>query len=1104
MKYALFNIVVSVLILAGCQKKNDAVFRLVPSKESGVHFRNTLTETVDFNIFNYMYFYNGGGVAVGDVNGDSLPDVYFSSNQEANKLYLNEGNFKFRDVTDAAGVAGFNGWTTGVTMADVNADGKLDIYVNNLGDYLIYKGKNQLFINEGNGPDGLPIFTDKAMEFGLDLVGFSTQVLFLDYDRDGDLDMYMLNHSLHQNGTFGKSHLRKEKHQLAGDKFFRNDGGRFVDVTGSSGIYSSVIGYGLGVAAGDVNMDGWQDIYVGNDFHENDYLYINQKDGTFKEVLEMQINHTSRYTMGVDLADFNNDAFPDLISMDMLPSDPLILKASQAEDPYDIYNFKIKYGYNHQFARNNLQLNNRNNTFSEIAYFANVQATDWSWATFFADFNLDGRKDIFIANGILRRSNDLDYINFISVDSIQMRMKYQMTERELTYIDKMPKLKINNFLFINGGDSTFSDVSSEWGLNTPSYSNGAAYADLDNDGDLDLVVNNIEDEAFVYENTIIAPEKKDANSFLQVAFAGDLPNAYGYGAKVFLFTKGSMQMQECSPTKGYQSSVDQRLTFGTGTHNSIDSMWVIWNDGRFEKKRNVRTNRRIILKQSDAKGDFDYSIFHIDKPIFKEETGMSIPYVHRENSFIEFNREGLLPHMISAEGPACAIADVNNDGLEDIFLGGAKRIPASLFLQTSEGIFVKAQQPLIYSDSINEDVDAIFFDANGDQHPDLFVLSGGNEYNNNSPYSKPRLYLNNGKGLFDKKALLPDIGLQGSVVTSEDMDGDGDPDLFLGARSIPWKYGIRPDSYIFFNDGKGNFSDVTQRTAPELNSFGFVTDAVWADMNGDKVKDLVVAGEWSPIKVFINNNSSLVLQKETGLENFSGWWNSIKEVDIDGDGDNDLIAGNLGLNSKLKTSVENPVRMYVSDFDSNDSVDQIVTHVLKDEEYPMYTRDEMTRQMPVLKKKYLSYHKFAEASFGDIFDPKAIMEAEKFQANLFESSIIENLGGGKYSMRPLPAAVQFSPVNSILVDDFNSDGNNDLLVAGNCFAVNIQLGRYDASYGSVLFGNGKGHFKPVPAVEAGLKITGETRHLKTINVKGKKYFLAVRNNNSIKFFSLNN
>lgn len=1102
---------IAVALLSGsCGQRSDKGFRRVPSSESGIHFRNVLTESAEFNIFNYLYFFNGGGVAVGDVNGDALLDVFFTSNQEPDKLYLNEGDFRFRDVTEPAGVEGFKGWATGVTMADVNSDGRLDIYVSYLGDYLIYKGKNQLLINEGNDENGVPRFTDRAVEYGLDLVGFSTQAAFFDYDRDGDLDMFMLNHSVHRNGTYGKSTLRNNEHALAGDRLLRNDNGRFIDVTRGSGIYNSVLGYGLGIAVSDVDLDGWPDIYVGNDFHENDYLYINQRNGTFREVLEQQMNHTSRYTMGVDLADFNNDAFPDVIAMDMLPEDPKILKSAQAEDGYDVYNFKINFGYNHQFARNTLQLNNRNGTFSEIALMAGVYATDWSWATFFADFDLDGNKDLYVANGIYRRSNDLDYINFISADSVQRMISVdELGEHELKYTEKMPKLKTTNYLFINNGDSTFSDRSADWGFDTPSYSQGAAYADLDNDGDLDLVVNNLEDEAFVYENLAITKEKKEkaqAHHYLQVALKGKPGNLFGIGARVFVYAGGKMQVQECMPTRGYQSSVDYRLTFGLGAGDHVDSLIVVWNDGSFERMKNVNADRQMILDQQNAGGVFDFSVFHKTTPFFVRATDeLSIPYRHKENRFVEFNREALIPHMMSAEGPGAAVADVNGDGREDLFAGGAKWKEGHLYLQTADGKFQELKQPAIAKDSVHEDTAAEFFDADGDGDQDLVVVSGGNEFARRSPNRIPRLYLNDGKGNFSRSAGMPEIYLTGSCVRIADMDADGDPDMFLGARSIPWQYGIRPDSYILRNDGKGTFSDVTHTIAPALQKFGFVKDAIWADLNNDHLQDLVLAAEWSPITVLMNHKGRLTpLGEGSGLEKSNGWWNVVRAADFDNDGDPDLVAGNLGLNSKLKTSPEAPVRMYAADMDKNDSIDQILTHFIKGKEYPFHTRDEMTKQMPSLKKKYLSYSKFASATLRDMFSDEQLNKAEQYAAYTFQSSLIENLGGGKFSVKPLPKAAQFSTVNAIVADDIDGDGNADLLLAGNFYPINIQMGRNDASYGLFMKGNGRGHFTAVPAVQSGFSVTGEVRSFRRILADNKPHYLAIRNNNTIEAFKIGN
>ncbi len=1098
----IFIVSIIVIVCVRCGKE-DKKFRQVPSSESGITFKNTLTFSPEFNILNYMYFYNGGGVAIADFNGDHLPDIFFTSNQEPDKLYLNKGSLKFEDITEVAGVGGFNGWTTGVTTADVNGDGRIDIYVGYLGDYLIYRGKNQLFINEGNDENGIPKFTDRAMEYGLDLIGLSTQAGFFDYDRDGDLDMFMLNHSLHQQGTFGKASRRTEAHPLAGDKLLRNDNGHFVDVTQAAGIYSSVIGYGLGLVFGDVNMDGWVDIYVGNDFHENDYLYINQGDGTFKESLDLAMNHTSRFSMGVDCADLNNDGFPDIISTDMLPEDPQILKSSAAEDPYDIYKYKIGFGYSHQFARNNLQLNNQDGTFSEIALKAGVASTDWSWSALFADFDLDGYKDIFIANGIPKRPNDLDYTNFMSIDSIRYKAENGLGNDKET-IEKMPKIKVSNFIFVNNHDSTFSNKAKEWGLDIPSYSNGVAYADLDNDGDLDLVVNNIEDEAFLYENRSVKKENKTNPNFIQFELKGKSPNQFGVGTKVFVYDSGTLQLQESIPTRGFQSAVDYILTFGLNNSKTVDSVKVIWGNGAYQTLTNVKVNQRLVVDQQNASGNFDYSVFHKINMLFVKDTTAIIPFKHRENTaFVEFTREQLLPHMLSLEGPASAVGDINGDEREDIFLGGGKWQGASLYVQNEKGKFVLSKQHTITLDSTFEDVDAVFFDADNDSDNDLFVVSGGNEFSGTSVYRNPRLYLNNGKGEFTKAQTMLDIFTTGSCVAVTDVDKDGDIDVFVGSRAIPWKYGVKPDSYLLLNDGKGNFTNGTETSAPYLLKFGFVKDAVWADIDNDKDDDLIIAAEWSPITILLNNKGKLtpLTIEGSGLENTNGWWNAVTTVDIDEDGDLDIIGGNLGLNSKLHTSLTEPVRMYVGDFDKNDSTDQILAHYMKGKEYPFHTRDEMTKQMPFLKKRYLSYHKFSEATASDIFGDQ-LKSVTSFVAYNFNSSIIENLGEGKFKIKSLPSAAQNSTVNAIETGDFDKDGHNDLLIAGNFYPVNIQMGRYDASYGLLLKGDGKGNFKPVPAIRSGFSVRGEVRSLKKINVNGRDFYLTVRNNDTLEAFTL--
>jgi hypothetical protein len=1100
-KSVLYLIVVA--IISSCTNTTDKKFRLVKSSESGITFKNELKPTVEFNIFNYMYFYNGGGVATGDLNNDGLVDIYFTANQGTNKLYLNKGNFKFEDITEASGAQGLNGWAAGVTMADINSDGKLDIYVSYLGDYLIYKGRNLLLINEGNDANGIPKFTDRSVEYGLDLVGFSTQAAFFDYDLDGDLDMFMLNHSLHQNGTFGKSDLRYETHPLAGDKLMRNDGNRFTDVTKGSGIYSSVIGYGLGVVVSDVNLDGFPDIYVGNDFHENDYLYVNQGNGTFKESLEKSMQHTSNFSMGCDFTDFNNDAFPDLISMDMLPYDPKILKASAAEDTYEIRDFKLHFGYGYQFARNTLQLNQHDGTFSEIGIFAGVYATDWSWSALGADFDLDGFKDIFIANGIERRSNDLDYINFITIDSVQARLNFDLKEREMEYYKKMPQIKIPNFLFINNRDSTFTNKAMDWGLEQSSYSHGAAYADFDNDGDLDLVTNNAVDEAFLYENLFLTKDVKPENGFIQISLKGKAGNLQGIGAKAILYNKGTVQMLECTATKGFQSAVDTRMTFGIGKESSIDSLIIVWPDKTYQLLKSVQGNQKIEVDQNKASGSFDYSRFHTEKQIFKNATNqLGITYRHKENDFVEFSREALIPHMVSREGPACVIDDVNNDGLDDIFFGNGKWVAPSLYLQQKSGGFKEQPNKLFAADSTYEEVDAAFFDADLDGDKDLFIVSGGNEWFNNSEFMQPRLFLNDGEGNFSVRKKI-DLFLTGSVVRPVDFDKDGDIDVFVGARAIPWKYGIKPDSYLLLNDGKGNFSKAPENATKPLKQLGFVKDAQWVDIDKDGDQDLAVAAEWSAITFLINDKGALntLSESASGLENSHGWWNTVSVQDFDGDGDSDFIFGNLGLNSKLKASIKEPVNLLVCDFDKNGTVDQILTHFINGKEYPFYTRDELTKQLPYLKKKYLSYQKFAEASLSDIFSDEELAACEKLSVQTFGHVYVENLGNNKFKIRPLPKATQFSTLNAITTGDFNADGKLDAIVAGNFYPINVQMGRYDASYGSLLLGDGLGNFKALPPIQSGISVSGETRSLRKLKMGDKELILAIRNNNTVEAFS---
>ena len=1088
------------LATAACTDKNDSepLFELLPASYTGVDFQNRLEETPQMNIFSYLYFYNGGGVAAGDLNGDSLPDLYFTANLESNKLYLNQGNFKFQDITEQAAVGGKRGWTTGVTMADVNGDGRLDIYVSQLGDYQNIRGKNQLYINQGNNDQDVPVFKDQAADYGLDLVGFSTQAAFFDYDLDGDLDMYMLNHSTHASGTFARATLRQEKHTLAGDKLMRNDNGQFTDVTDSSGIYSSALGYGLGITIGDVNWDGYPDIYIGNDFHENDYLYINNQDGTFTERLEETIRHTSRFSMGNDIGDINNDALPDIFSLDMLPSDPVMLKNSAGEDSYDVYNYKLRFGYNHQFARNTLQLNRGSAHFSEIGLLTGTFATDWSWSGLIADLDLDGNKDLYIANGIKRRSNDLDYIKYVSNEAVQHRLEGDLTGEDMALVEKMPVVKIPNAAFKNEGELVFSNVSQAWGLNQDSFSNGAAYADLDNDGDLDLVTNNVDQEAFIYKNRAIDGEQL-TNNFLKLTFRGEGANTQGIGARVVIPLDSQTIVQEVYTTRGYQSAIPAELVMGLGNRSQLDSLIVVWPDLRFEIMTNVSVNTHQTLDQKNASGRYRFP--SIPKPLFKEiNDKLNVAYTHQENPFVEFNREVLVPHMSSTEGPRLAVGDVNGDGREDFFVGGAKHQPGAIFVQGVAG-FQPLAQPALQADSLAEDVEATFVDVDQDGDPDLLVVSGGNEFRGQEEALLVRLYRNNGKGLFTRdRSALPDVYVNGSCVSSGDVDQDGDPDLFIGGRVVSRNYGKIPQSYLLQNDGQGNFTDVTEQQAEGLARVGMVKDAQWADMNGDNRPDLVVVGEWMPISVFLNKQGRLVLDDTESLANTHGWWNTLEITDIDGDGDSDILAGNLGLNSKLNASPKEPVSLVVKDVDNNGTIEQLLFHYVQGQKRLFATKDEIGSQLVDIKNRFVSYDNFARATVEDMFPSGMLQGAEELQVYEARSGTFINEEEMNFHFHPFPVEAQFAPLNAIQVLNEDSTKPPDVLTAGNFYEVTIERGRYDADYGTLLKNTGNG-FTTVPNTQSDIYLQGQVRDLEMINYRGQPVIIVARNNDTLLFIN---
>ncbi|MCU0341970.1 MAG: VCBS repeat-containing protein, partial [Spirosomaceae bacterium] len=848
------------MTLVGCHPTPEPKFRVLSAEQTGLHFVNSLKPTPDLNIFNYMYFYNGGGVGAGDFNKDGLIDIFFTGNQVPNQLFLNKGRLQFEDVTKAAFApsprAG-GAWSTGVSVVDINQDGLLDIYVSCVGNFLGLQGHNLLFICKEIDKKGIPHFEEKSKEYGLDLVGFGTQAAFFDFDLDGDLDLYQLNHSVHQNGTFGKRDIFLNTfHPLAGDRFFENKAPKppkgdtktvfFEEITQKIGINSSVVGYGLGLGLGDVNWDGYPDVYVGNDFHENDYLYINQQNGTYRDELQTRIRHTSRFTMGVDIADLNNDLLPEIFTLDMLPYDPQILKRSEGEDAYYNFKFKLTQGYNVQFARNNLQLNVGKGQFSEIGMYAGVHATDWSWSSLLFDFENDGKKDIFISNGINKRMNDMDYINFVSGDEIQQKIaEKRFDESDESLVDLLPEVKIPNKFYTNGTDLAFEDQAERIEGNLPSYSNGAIYADLDNDGDLDVVTNNINDKAFVYENLTNNATAKS----LTINLKGAVGNLNAIGAKCLVYTPDGVQLQEKFPVRGFQSSAETPLLFGLGATTRIDSVVVIWPDNRFETFKNPPLGKTLTVGYKSNLPKYDYQKRTIPDAGFSDiaaEVGLDLK--HDENLFNEFDREALIPNMMSTEGPALAVGDVNGDGLDDVFMGGSRGVSGRIMTQTTAGKFVELSQPSLQEDADFEDIDAVFADVNGDKYTDLIVGSGGNEYFGKSPFLKPRLYLNDGKGVFLKSpAAFGETVINAQVVRVADVNADGFPDVFVGARSVPFAYGTAPESYLFVNDGKGRFQDQTDAYNPDLKKGGMVKDAQWTDIDADRDLDLVVAYDWGKI-----------------------------------------------------------------------------------------------------------------------------------------------------------------------------------------------------------------------------------------------------------------
>ena len=1098
-----------VCVCGGCSAAADPtppaadghLFTRLPSAYTGVRFENRLTDTRELNVFTYRNYYNGGGTAIGDLTGDGLPEIVLTSNQGGTRLYLNEGKFRFRDVTEEAGLKS-KGWTTGVTLADVNGDGRLDIYICHAG---LGDGKlraNELYINQGLNAAGVPTFVEQAATYGVADTGYSTQAVFFDYDRDGDLDLFLVRNSPRPVVTFDLKNTRTIRDSLGGARLYRNDGGHFVDVSEQAGIYGGEIGLGLGVGVSDVNRDGWPDIYVANDFFERDYLYINKGDGTFAERLEQEMPYISLSSMGLDIADINNDGWPDIYVADMLPDDEHRLKTTTSFESWVRLQAELRNDFHYQFTRNMLHLNNGNGTFSDIGQMAGVARTDWSWSVLLADLDLDGDKDIYVTTGLAKDVTSQDYIAFLAnrETMIQAASGKRVDFRRL--VDAMSSTKLPNYAFRNRGDLTFSNESAAWGLDTPGFSSGAAYGDLDGDGALDLVVNNVNDEAFIYRNNA---RTLTQNRYLQVRLDGSGANRFGIGAKVTLWSGGREFYQEEEPTRGFQSSVDYVLTFGVGQRDTLDSVKVEWpgREGQVSLLTKVATNHRLTIRQADSRTDGRAGVGRptvrpSDRPtVLTEVTDQTaLPYVHRENEFVDFEREPLIPKLLSTEGPMLAVADVNGDGLDDMFIGGAKDQAGKLLIQQPNGRFVSTNERLFDADAGSEDVGAVFFDADGDGHPDLYVVSGGSEFSQMAPGLQDRLYLNDGRGNFRKAVgSLPDEDVSGSRVVAADYDGDGDIDLFVGGRVVPWHYGVDPRSMLLQNDGHGHFTDVTKRLAPELEHVGMVTDAVWRDVDGDGRLDLVVVGEWMPITIFHNaGGGKLVRVKTPGLEHSEGWWNRIIAGDFAGNGRVDFIVGNLGLNTRLQASEAEPVTMYVKDFDGSGVSKQILSVYHHGTSYPIAMRDELIRALPYLKPRYPRYADYAGQTVTDIFSPAELAGATFKQAHTFATALARNNGDGSFTLIPLPREAQLAPVYAILAQDVDGDGKLDLLLAGNFDGVQPEIGRMSASYGLVLRGDGLGRFTPVPAAQSGFSVPGQARDVQRVRTRRGDLYVVTRNN----------
>jgi enediyne biosynthesis protein E4 len=1096
----IFLLVSFLFLLASCSKiNNNFLFETISSENSGISFTNTVENTDEMNIFNYRNFYNGAGVAIGDINNDQLPDIYLVANTGKNKLYLNKGNMQFEDITLKSNTAGKRAFSTGAVMADVNGDGLLDIYVCNSGEIKTDDKANELFINNGD-----LTFQEKAKEYGLDDKGYSTHAAFFDYDIDGDLDMFLLENSSFPVNKLGYKNIRDKRDPLAGQKLFKNtplkEGGEahFDDISEEAGIFGSLIGFGLGITIGDVNNDRYPDIYISNDFYERDYLYINQKNGKYLEQSKDQMGHISYSSMGADIADINNDGNLDIFSTDMLPLEDYRLKTTMMYEDYNLSKTKVESDFYHQYSRNMLQLNNGNNTFSEVGALAGVQATDWSWGALIFDMDNDGQKDLFVANGIYKNVTDQDFVSFLNDDNTLQ--PYLNKEKKFNYkdfIEKMAITPISNYAFKNNGSLNFTNEAKDWGLSEPSFTSGAAYGDLDNDGDLDLILNNTNQPLTLLKNKSVENNK---TNYLKISLKGSLKNTKGLGSKIRLYSNNTMQVLEQMPNRGFESSSDYGLVFGLGKNTSIDSLSIVWSDGKKQLLQNPKINSALLLDYKNAnifenESVIKYSALFTD--ITKES---NLNFEHKENYFIDYDRDGLLKTMYSRQGPGLAVGDVNGDGREDVFFGAGTGEKKMLFLQIAGSKFKEGNSVLLNIDMTAEVVAAQFFDADNDKDLDLLMVTGGNDNFPHDPSLADYLYLNDGKGNFSKDLSFPQIFEAGSSAAISDIDLDGDIDIFIGGRIMPAQYGFKPSHHFYQNDGKGKFN-VIENLIQKSETLGMVSDAAWADLNNDKYPELILTQDWGGILVYQNvKGKSLVLSE---IENTKGWWNRIKAADLDGDGDIDFVVGNMGRNNRILANLKNPAQLVSGDFDKNGRVDQIISCLSEDGNiYPMVLKNDLQKQIPSIKKKFIYYKDFGKKTIDEIFSKEELSETFNYTVNQRNSGVLLN-DKGKLRFIELPLEAQFSPIFGIETFDYNHDKLPDLLLTGNFFDNQTELGKYDANYGQIYMNKGKGNFDFISNKNSGLILKGQIRNMNKIkDSNGNEMLILAKNSDFAQILSI--